>query len=183
MIAYKGLNKDLTCRGYQFYLDRDNTTDKANCAENGFHCAENPLDCLVYYGNWKDSVYYVVKAEGDLDEDGIDSKISCTRMRLLKELSMTELFLHALAYMVRYPSRSWNRYVEHEKAKSSYGFAIVRGKNPKASGNMGDILALAREDSSSQEIQEAGVFVIDGMQYFPNVWYDVAGRKVEESAA
>lgn len=182
MLAYKGLNKDLTCRGYQFYRNKDNVTDKANCAQNGFHCAENPLDCLSYYTDWKDSVYYVVNAQGDMDEDGLDSKISCTCMRLIKELSMQELLLHALTYMIRYPNRTWNRHVMEEKGKSSYGFTIVRGKHPKASGKKGDILALAKEYKDTSEIQEVGVFVIDDNRYCSDTWYDVSGEKVEDIA-
>ena len=45
MIAYKGFEKGLTCRDYQFRMGL-NVTDEANCTHNGFHCAENPLDCL-----------------------------------------------------------------------------------------------------------------------------------------
>ena len=47
MIAYKGFRPGLICRGYQFVMGL-NTTEKANCRENGFHCAEDPLDCLSY---------------------------------------------------------------------------------------------------------------------------------------
>lgn len=50
MIAYKGFRPGLICRGYQFVMGL-NTTEKANCRENGFHCAENPLDCLSYYSS------------------------------------------------------------------------------------------------------------------------------------
>ena len=82
MIAYKGFQKYLKCRGFQFQEYGINETEKANCRQNRFHCAENPLDCLCYYPNWKNSVYYIVDASGDLDEDGEDSKISCTNMRL-----------------------------------------------------------------------------------------------------
>ena len=46
MIAYKGFAPGLICRGYQF-VPGLNKTEKANCRENGFHCAENPLDCVV----------------------------------------------------------------------------------------------------------------------------------------
>ena len=46
MIAYKGFNKGLICRGYQFQPG-ENITEEANCAQNGFHSAENPLDCVV----------------------------------------------------------------------------------------------------------------------------------------
>lgn len=50
MIAYKGFLPGLICRGYQFRMGL-NVTEKANCAHNGFHCAEDPLDCLRYYGD------------------------------------------------------------------------------------------------------------------------------------
>ena len=42
MIAYKGFQKDLKCRGFQFQEYGINETEKANCRQNGFHCAENP---------------------------------------------------------------------------------------------------------------------------------------------
>lgn len=64
MIAYKGFQKDLKCRGFQFQEYGINETEKANCRQNGFHCAENPLDCLCYYPNWKNSVYYIVMHQG-----------------------------------------------------------------------------------------------------------------------
>ena len=114
MIAYKGFQKDLKCRGFQFQEYGINETEKANCRQNGFHCAENPLDCLCYYPNWKNSVYYIVDASGDLDEDGEDSKISCTKMRLLKKIELRSLLLHGAAYMAKYPNRKWNSHVAKE---------------------------------------------------------------------
>ena len=51
MKAYKGFKKDLTCLGYKFNEDGINKTDQANCRKNGFHCAENPMDCLDYYSD------------------------------------------------------------------------------------------------------------------------------------
>ena len=54
MLAYKGFDKGLICRDYQFNPGL-NVTEKANCAKNGFHCAENPLDCFNYYPNIKNS--------------------------------------------------------------------------------------------------------------------------------
>ena len=50
MYAYKGFEPDLSCRGYRFVMGK-NVTPEANCASNGFHCAENPLDCLTYYSD------------------------------------------------------------------------------------------------------------------------------------
>ena len=54
MIAYKGFHPGLICLGYQYVMGL-NTTSEANCAHNGFHCAENPLDCLSYYSDMEHS--------------------------------------------------------------------------------------------------------------------------------
>ena len=70
MIAYKGFGPGLICRGYRFQMGK-NVTEQANCAENGFHCAENPLDCLYYYSDMKQFEYYLVDAGGDVDEDPV----------------------------------------------------------------------------------------------------------------
>ena len=69
LIAYKGFNPDLTCKGYKFKLDEWNTEEEANCFKNGLHCAENPLDCLSYY-RWDKAVFYQVIADGDINESG-----------------------------------------------------------------------------------------------------------------
>lgn len=112
MLAYKGFDKGLICRGYQFQMGL-NITEKANCVENGFHCAENPLDCLTYYPRLTESEYYIVDAGGDIDEDNRDSKISCTHLKIIKKLSPKELLLHALAYINDHPFRENSSHVSN----------------------------------------------------------------------
>ena len=149
MIAYKGFRPGLICRGYQFVMGL-NTTEKANCRENGFHCAENPLDCLSYYSSLEHSEYYIVNAGGDIDEDEHDSKIACTELTVIKRLTKEELFLHGLAYMVDHPRRVWSSHVAANRAMANCGYAVVRGKDPVATGRLGDILAFAKEAPDSE---------------------------------
>ena len=49
MKAYKGFNKDMTCRGFQYEIGKEYETDAADLCSIGFHACENPLDCFVYY--------------------------------------------------------------------------------------------------------------------------------------
>lgn len=172
MIAYKGFDPGLKCRGYQFVMGR-NVTDKANCRANGFHCAENPLDCLCYYSDMNRSEYYIVNARGDIDEDEFDSKIACTEITIMKRLEKKEFFLHSLAYMADHPMRKWNSYVCKDKSRASNGFAVVRGLDPVASGKIGDILAFAKEEPGTGKILQVAVTAIDGKEIFPDTWYDV----------
>lgn len=171
-MAYKGFKKGLVCRNYQFQNGK-NVTEEANCAYNGFHCAENPLDCLTYYPDMESAEYYVVNAGGDLDEDDRDSKIACTELTILQKLTPKQFFLHGLAYMADHPKRPWANCVSGNCAKAHRGFAVVRGPNPIASGRLGDILALAKEEPGTGRILQIALFKVDGELIFPEKWYDI----------
>lgn len=172
MIAYKGFDPGLVCRGYQFHMGK-NVTDKANCRANGFHCAGNPLDCLSYYSNMAVSEYYLVNAGGDVDEDDDDSKIACTELTIIKRLDLHDFLLHALAYMVDHPRLKWNRHVQAERGTASRGFAIVRGNAPVAKGQQGDLLAFARESSDGRKILQIALACVDGKSMMPDTWYGI----------
>ena len=100
--AYKMFNKDLTCtlgKGkYQYKPGEWIEEPEANCRQNGFHCAKNPLDCLSYYPSWDNSQCWIVEIGGDIDEDSVDSKVSCTRIRLVKRLTLEEFVAEAFAH-------------------------------------------------------------------------------------
>lgn len=66
MKAYKGFNKDMTCRGFQFEEGKTYQEDTANLCESGFHACQNPLDCFRYYAP-ADSVYHEVELD-EVDE-------------------------------------------------------------------------------------------------------------------
>lgn len=181
MIAYKGFHPGLICRGYQFKMGL-NVTEKANCAQNGFHCAEDPLDCLSYYSDVDHAEYYIVNAGGDIDEDAVDSKISCTELTILKRLAKKEFFLHGLAFMADHPKREWNKHVQKDKAVAWSSYAVVRGTDPIAMGKKkGDILAFAKEDATTGLIQQIVVAIIDGKTFLPGNWYgaDLEKRMVD----
>lgn len=174
--AYKGFRKDLTCMGYQFKLNEWNEEKEANCVRNGLHCAANPLDCLSYYPNWQESVYYLVLADGDINEDGNDSKISCTKMKLVKQLSLEEFIAHSLNYMAKHPFiKCSSRYIADDKGTAINGFIISRGKNPVAKGKTGDIIGFAKEELLSPKVIELGMHLIDGEKLLPDTYYRLDG--------
>lgn len=176
--AYKGFHPGLICMEYQFNMGK-NVTAEANCGANGFHCAENPLDCLNYYSDMAHSEYCIVQPGGDVDEDRIDSKIACTELTILKKLEQEEFFLHALAYMVDHPKRVWNSHVNKDKGEAVRGYAVVRGPDPIAKGKRGDILAFAQESSNGNQILQIALVRVDGKKIRPNRWYgiDLTERK------
>lgn len=96
--AFKGFNKDLTCRGFQYEEGKEFETERAECCEVGFHACEYPLDCLGYYSP-NSSVYHEVELDGDIDERGDgDTKICATKIKIGARLSIAGLVKAAIDF-------------------------------------------------------------------------------------
>lgn len=182
--AFKMFNADLTCtlgRGtFQYEPGKWYEESEANCVRNGFHCALNTLDCMNYYGNWDTSQCWIVMVDGDIDEDGTDTKISATKIKLIRRLELKEFITHALSYIVTHPHLEMNHRVEIDKAEAKEGdkFIIVRGKDPLAAGAVvGQYIALLQEEPVTDTIAEAGLYYVDGEEIKPGIYYDVEGRE------
>lgn len=142
MFCYKMFAPGLKCRGYQFKVGV-NECEHATCVKEGFHAAENPLDCLSYYPNFDTSECWLCYAEG-IHEDGSDSKISCMHLEILRRLDISEFIFEAVRYILEHPKRELNGNVLHGKGKTNKnGFAIVVGQEPEAKATHdGDVIAL-----------------------------------------
>lgn len=180
MIAYKGFNKDLVCtmgKGqFQYEVGQTYTEDTAKCASTGFHCVEEPIETLSWYkGNG--SRYCIVDAGGDVHEDG-DKRISCTQMKVLREVTLRQLGMLECKWLMEHPERVYSRQVKrNEGVAENDSIVVVRGKNPRAAGAPGATLFLLKEVKGGKEIEAAGVFEIDGENYLPDVYYKVDGRR------
>ena len=90
MKAYKGFNKDMTCRGFQFEEGKEYHEENASLCNSGFHACENPLACYNYYGV-ANSVFHEVEID-DLDEKrGEDSKVCGKTIKIGARLSVAKI--------------------------------------------------------------------------------------------
>ena len=74
MKAYKGFNKDMTCRGFQFEEGKTYEEESAELCNKGFHACIAPIDVLKYYAP-ATSVYHEVELDGVSDKRSDDSKV------------------------------------------------------------------------------------------------------------
>lgn len=181
MIAYKGFTKELTARWgagiYQFEPGKKAIEESSKTARSGFHCCENPFECLIYYPLQSDNQYWQVEAAGSIDEDS-EERIACTELTLLKKLSIKELAGYGMAYIIQHPMRDrWEQRgtgieVVKDKAEAQMknSIAIARGKNPRVKGVEGSILGLILEPNKG-EITSAKLFVPDKQQ--AGKWYTI----------
>ena len=97
MKAYKGFDKDLKCRGFQYEIGKEYETDKAVACETGFHACEYPLDVLGYYPP-NVSRYCEVEQSGETDKRGDDTKVASTKIKIGAEIGIAGLVKAAIEY-------------------------------------------------------------------------------------
>lgn len=159
MIAYKGFNQNIVSvmgNGKKecctFEIGKTYIETECKTVRNGFHCCENPFECLSYYSMDGKNRFFKVEAAGNIDEDESE-RIACTEITLLEELKPLQLAAEGMKYMVEHPDRArWQQnrgtvVVNPDEATAiNNGIAIARGRNPRVRGPEGSILGLIVED-------------------------------------
>lgn len=88
VIAYKGMNSDMSCKGFQYEIGKTYKTDKAELCNCGFHACLNPRDVLDYYYQSIKSRYFKVKLSGEITKCGFeDTKVAATEITVLEEIT------------------------------------------------------------------------------------------------
>ena len=95
--SYKGFNKDMTCRGFQYEEGKEYEEETADACHSGFHACEHPLDCLGYYPP-NTSVYHEVEQSGEFDRDTDDSKVASTKIKVGVRLDVAGLVKAAIDF-------------------------------------------------------------------------------------
>ncbi len=98
MKAYKGFNKDLTCRGFQYEVGKEYEHEgKVDTCESGFHACENPFDVFGYYAP-ATSRYCEVEQSGELDKG--DDKICSSRIRINAEIGLNGMIKAGVKFIL-----------------------------------------------------------------------------------
>ena len=129
--AYKGFNKDMTCKGFQYEEGKEYETDKAEVCETGFHACEYPLDCFNYYAP-SESVFHEVEQDGKISykPNSDDTKLASTKIRIGAKLNIAGLVKAAIEY-------TSSRTKKEADSNSDYGASSATG-NYGASSATGD---------------------------------------------
>ena len=85
MKAYKGFNRELRCKGFQYEVGKEYEEPEAELCKCGFHACENPLDVFHYYPP-ASSRYCEVEMDEVNPEISNDSKRCSKKIRIGAEI-------------------------------------------------------------------------------------------------
>ncbi len=88
MKAYKGFDKNMQCRGFQYEEGKTYHEETADLCFSGFHACENPLDVFAYYAPKDGSIYREVELDEVSDKTSDDSKVCGKTIRIGAKLSV-----------------------------------------------------------------------------------------------
>jgi len=143
MRAFKGFNKDLTCRGYQYEEGKEFHTERAECCDTGFHACEYPLDCFGYYDP-AHSVFHEVELSGEMDKSNDNTKVCATDIKIGARLSIAGLVKMAIDFTM-------SKVNKEAGSDERHGFASATGNcgASSATGNCGASSATGYKGASS----------------------------------
>ena len=202
MKAYKGFNKDMTCRGFQYEEGKECETDKAELCSSGFHACEAPVNCFQYYAP-SESVYHEVELEGVTDETSDNSKKCGTKIKIGAKIDFAGIVKAQIDFIKNktVPANSatgdWSansatgygsanvttgEYSENEGSEASIN--IGWGRFNKCKGKIGSYLVLSEWgdwDGKKYPLKSATMVCVDGETIKEDVWYWLKDGKVEEA--
>ena len=204
MKAYKGFDKDLKCRGFQYEIGEEYREDEAKLCSKGFHACENPLDTFGYYGPGSGSRYCEVEVDEVSDERHSDeSKICGKVIKIGAELDVAGICKAHFEYVKARcnPAKSnaagdresasagnWGSASAGYSGSASAGYrgSASAGKNGiaccrggKVKGGLGCAICCAELDDDGNNIAICAV-IVDGEKIKADTWYTVKNGEFVE---
>lgn len=193
--SYKGFNKDLKCRDFQYEIGKEYETGEARCCYTGFHACEYPLDCLDYYEPTT-SRYCEVEQSGDMDKDGDDTKVSSTKIKIGAEIGLAGLIKASINYIkeratikskgscLRKDSSvaSNSGYRSVAEVTNNESVACALGNKSKAKGKVGSWLVVCEWEQINYKWHriDTQCVKVDGEKIKEDTYYTLKGGKFVE---
>ena len=91
IIAYKGFDKDLKCRDFQYEVGKEYEMDgDIKCCERGFHACESPLEVFDHY-DMLNSRFAEVEQSGEIDKEENTTKVCSSKIKIKAELNLADI--------------------------------------------------------------------------------------------
>ena len=175
MKAYKGFDKDLKCRGFQYEVGKEYEEANAALCKKGFHACENPLDTFRYYRP-TDSRYCEVDVDDNGERNSTDSKVCGKHIKISAEIGLKGVINAGVRFVFDKCESATEENASGERgnaaASGDSGNAAASGErgnaaasgwrgNAAASGNLGNAAA-SGERGNAAASGDSGTAVVTG---------------------
>lgn len=148
MKCFKGFDKDLKCRDFQYEIGKEYTEEKADICNYGFHACEFPMDVFGYYPP-SDSRYCEVDLEENDQKSSDDSKRVGKKISVKAEIGIAGIIKAGVEYIKE--QVDW----EDDKVTNTGDYsAATNTGNRSAATNTGDQSAATNTGNYSATIVE-----------------------------
>lgn len=196
MKTYKGFDKDLKCRGFQYEIGKEYEKDgDIKACNNGFHACEHPLDCFGYYAPAQ-ARFCEVEQSGAIDKDGRDTKVASSKIKIGAELNIAGVVKAAIEYTKKhsevkkgsatgnYGASSATGYKSASSAENKTAVSVAWGYESKAKGILGAHIVCAEwkyNDKKNEWVfKGAKLRKVDGIKIKADTYYSLINGKFTE---
>jgi hypothetical protein len=150
MKCFKGFDKDLKCRDFQYEIGKEYTEEKADICNCGFHACEFPMDVFNYYPP-SDSRYCEVELEANNQKSSDDSKRVGKKISVKAEIGIAGIIKAGVEYIKEqvnweddkatntgYQSAATNTGYQSAATNTGYQSAATNTGDRSAATNTGD---------------------------------------------
>ena len=198
---YKGFDKDLKCRGYQYEEGKEYVHEgEVKACEGGFHACENPFDVFDFYA--PNEFHRFCEVEGSGKEDKQDKKSSFEKIKIVAEIGLGGLIKAGVKFCldrVKWTDESSatgdysgasatgncsGASATGYKSGASAGkgsVALSVGRDTRAKGSLGSWIVLTQCHKSEEDGQDyidlVKVAEVDGERIKADTWYTLREGK------
>ena len=89
--SYKGFDKNMQCRGFQYEVGKEYEMDgEIKCCNQGFHACKSPMEVWDYY-DMLDSRYAEVEQSGKIEKEENSTKVCSSHIKIKAELKLADI--------------------------------------------------------------------------------------------
>ena len=157
--SYKGFDKDMQCRGFQYEVGKEYDMDRQiKCCNRGFHACKSPLEVWDYYDMLK-SRFAEVEQSGKIDEEEKSTKVCSSHIKIKAELKLADIINIGVEWLkdVTSPSKvktygALNDNGDRKKQIGSSGYSAQIGSSGDSAkiGSSGDSAKIGSSGDSAQ---------------------------------
>ena len=151
MKLFKGFDRKLRCRGFQYEIGEEYEEDRAELCEAGFHACENPIDVFSYYPP-SDSRYCEVELDGLNSKTSEDSKRVGRRIKIGAEIGIkgiVDAFIKFTMERIDFAAGQVNTGDYSAATNTGYQSAATNTGNYSAATNTGNYSAATNTGNCS----------------------------------